>query len=288
MPTFEDFSNKREKYTASAFDATAGKVRGLQGDVYDQLLDLFLTLETDGNKITYGVRNLQKVERVFGIFDRFKNLFKKSIFADILDKAAGIFGLNEDYFGTFAETDETMLDKARKSALLRWGYDAGKDEILAGSYFQKLFSFPEVGQKVASLMNQAIAGGMSLADFKKTFKVAFVGQPGAGMLENHFNTNAFDLYQRIDRAANLAYADQLGLNYAIYSGTLKDNSRPKCVHSVNRVFSRPQIEEWKTESFQGKPTIGYDPFLDAAGYNCRHHWNWISDGIANHLLKKQQ
>jgi hypothetical protein len=111
------------------------------------------------------------------------------------------------------------------------------------------------------------------------------------MLERHWRTNSFDLYQRIDRTANLIYADRLGLDYAIYSGTLEEDSRAWCIKHVNKVFSRPEIDDWKNRTWQGKNEIGYDPYTDAGGHNCRHHWSFISDEIAAHLrpeLKESQ
>jgi hypothetical protein len=86
----------------------------------------------------------------------------------------------------------------------------------------------------------------------------------------------------------LVYADQLGLNYAVYSGTLKDNSRQFCEDRLNLVFTRAEIAGWAKLEFSGKPKIGYDPFHDCGGHNCRHHLNFITDQIAQYLLKQQK
>ena len=38
-----------------------------------------------------------------------------------------------------------------------------------------------------------------------------------------------------------------------------------------------------------KPTEGippnYNPITDAGGFNCRHHWNWISTPLAKAMGK---
>jgi len=207
----------------------------------------------------------------------------------VLDWTGEIIGLNNDYFESFAAPAETVAETARRLTLQRWGYNTGANSIIPGGYFESLFSNQQAAQKIAQLVNQAIIQKMPLKDFQKTFKQVFVGKPGEGMLERYWSTNSFDLFQRIDRTANLVYADKLGLNHAIYSGTLEEDSRPFCVTRVNKVFSRPEISKWSDLNFQGKPKIGYDPFVDCGGFNCRHHLSWISDGVAFHLrpeLKK--
>jgi hypothetical protein len=135
-------------------------------------------------------------------------------------------------------------------------------------------------------MNQAIGAKMKLADFQKLFRSVFVGNPGFGMLEQYFKRATYDLYQTLDRAANLVYADRLKLNYAIYSGTVMDTTRPFCEERVNKVFSRKQIEGWSELEWKGKPPI-YNPYLHCGGYNCRHHLSFVSDEVAEVLLLRQ-
>jgi hypothetical protein len=79
------------------------------------------------------------------------------------------------------------------------------------------------------------------------------------------------------------YAERLGLKYAVYSGTLEEDSRPFCVARVNKVYSLGEIQSWRNLKFQGKPKIGYEPVYDCGGFNCRHHLSWISDEIAEKL-----
>jgi len=156
---------------------------------------------------------------------------------------------------------------------------------LAGGYFESLFATEQLARSVAGVVNKAIAGGMTLNKFQVVFKSVFTG-PG-GMLARHWRTNSFDLFQRIDRTANLIYADDLKLNWAIYSGTLETDSRPFCIARVNKVFKRTEIDAWKGLRFAGKPRIGYDPFTDCGGYNCRHHLSWVSDGVGEKLRENQ-
>lgn len=290
MPTLESLTNARINAAEKARKATAALVRDLQNAGYTAVIDWTIgAIDTDGGKIKYTASNLSKVQGLYRVFAAFQAKFKGTMLGSVLDWTSEIIGLNNDYFESFAAPAETVAETARRLTLQRWGYNTGANSIIPGGYFESLFSNQQAAQKIAQLVNQAIIQKMPLKDFQKTFKQVFVGRPGEGMLERYWATNSFDLFQRIDRTANLVYADKLGLNHAIYSGTLEEDSRPFCIARVNKVFSRPEISKWSSLSFQGKPKIGYDPFVDCGGFNCRHHLSWISEGVAFHLrpeLKK--
>ena len=260
--------------------------RSLQATFYGLLLDWVTgKIETVDGKMKYSAANLGKVAGVYLIWQRFRKQYQKTMLGGILDRAALLFGLNRDYFEDVQqkEIQESISDAARRLTLQRWGYNANTGQLIPRGYFEKLFSVEGVGRNIAGLVNRAIAGGMTPADFQKQFRKLFIGKAGQGMLERHWKTNSFDLFQKIDRAANLVYADRLGFEYAIYSGTVMDTTRPWCEQHVNRVYSRTEIEAWKNADWAGKIEVGYDPYLDAGGFNCRHHWSFISNTVAEHL-----
>jgi hypothetical protein len=286
MPTYSELENKRIKEAEKAASASAKVVRALQATAYAAVTDWLIgSIETEEGRIKYTVGNLGKVSTLVRIIARFQREYQKTMLGSVLDWAGRLFGLNAEYFGTFepAGKVESIDEAARRLTLQRWGYNVNTKELIPGGYFENLFKNANIGQRVAALVNQAITQKMPLAQFQRTFRQVFVGLPGQGMLERHWRTNSFDLYQRIDRTANLIYADRLGLDYAIYSGTLEEDSRPFCIARVNKVFSRPEIASWENLEFQGKPKIGYDPFTDCGGFNCRHHLSFISEEIAQYL-----
>jgi hypothetical protein len=286
MP-IDRFTQARIDAAERARIATESTVRGLQGSAYTAILEWISgTIQTDGGAIKYTAANLSKVQGLYRLLAGLQRKFQGTMLGDVLDWTGKIVGLNQTYFESFAAPAETVEETARRLTLQRWGYNTLTKELIPGGYFESLFSNQEIGRKVATLVNQAITQKMPLSDFQKLFKSVFVGKPGQGMLEKHWKTNSFDLFQRIDRSANLVYSVKLGLDWAIYSGTLEEDSRPKCIKSVNKVFSRAEIDGWRNEEFQGKPKIGYDPFTDCAGFNCRHHWSWISEGLAQKLRSK--
>ena len=286
MPTLNELIKKREGEAEKAAKATAAKVRLLQAVGYTAVIEWAMSaLDTDKGKISTTAGNLRKVSGLYRVFSSFQERYKGTMLGTVLDWSEKIFGANDSYFGSFEDIPMSVADQARKLTLQRWGYD-GKN-LIPGGYFEGLFNSGDVAQRTARLVNQAILQKMTLADFQKTFKAVFVGHPGQGMLERHWRTNSFDLYQRIDRTANLIYADKLGLDWAIYSHTFEEDSRAWCIKHGNKVFSRAEILNWKNFDWAGKNKF-YDPFTDCGGYNCRGHWSWITDGLATALKAKQK
>lgn len=284
MPTRTEIERRRIAEAEKAAKATNAIVRGLQNAAYGLVTDWVVgNIETDGGRIKYTTKNLGRVQSLFRLFERFQREYRNTLLGSVLDWAARLFGLNRDYFESFTDPAESVTDAARRLTLQRWGYNVGTKQLIPGGYFETLFSNANVAQRVAALVNQAITQKMPLSQFQKVFRQVFVGKPGQGMLERHWKTNSFDLYQRLDRTANLIYADKLGLDYAVYSGTVMDNTRAWCEKHVNQVLSRTEIEGWKNQTWQGKNAIAYNPYTDAGGFSCRHHWSFVSDEIAKHL-----
>ena len=287
MPTLDDLIKRRTKAAEKAHEETSKEVRALQALGYIAMIEWILAnVTTTGGKIEYSSKNLAQVTGFYRVFSQWQQDYKGTILGSILNFADKILNLNRDYFESFDVVNESIPDKARRLTLERWGYD-GKN-LIPGGYLEGLFQNQQIAQRLARLMNQAILQKMPLKDFQSTFRSVFVAVPGQGMLERHWATNSFDLYQRIDRTAQLIYAEELGLTWAIYSGTLEEDSRPFCIERVNLVYNRPEIEAWKGLEFAGKPKIGYDPLTDCGGYNCRHHLSWISDELAAMLKAKQK
>lgn len=285
MPTLEQLINRREKEAAQASTYLNSVVRAMQATAYGLLLE-WLTdkINTDDQgRIKYSASNLGRVAGIFVLFNKFQRLFQKTALGAILDRAERFFELNGDYFNIFSNPPESVADAARRLTLQRWGFNTVTKELIPGGYMESLFNNQNTARRVSALVNRAIASKMSLSEFQKQFRKVFVGNPGQGMLEKHWRVNSFDLFQKIDRSANLVYADRLGLNYAVYSGTVMDTTRPFCEARVHKVFSRQEIEAWANLEWAGKIEVGYDPYLDCGGYNCRHHLSFISNEIAAHL-----
>jgi hypothetical protein len=288
MPTLLDnLIKRREDAAEKAHSETMKEVSVWQTLGYLVLIEwIFSNVETEEGAIKYSSKNLGAVSGIYRVFRTWNADFRALMLRNVLSKTGEILRENEAYYDAFEGTgnmSESDFQKAVRLTLQRWGYQ--NDAITPGSYFEALFSNDRIAQQVARLMNAAILQQMPLSDFRESFRAVFVGANGRGLLENHWRTNSFDLYQRIDRTINLLLAERLGYRHAIYSGTLMLDSRPFCRERVNKVFEREAIESWEDLEFAGRPKIGYNPLTDCGGYNCRHHLSWISEELAESLKK---
>jgi len=111
-----------------------------------------------------------------------------------------------------------------------------------------------------------------------------------------------------DSAYSTALAEETGLKYFMYMGSLVKDSRDFCVAHAGKIFTREDAEKWRTwtpekgeypEGYQVKqrdtsavPSYlnypGYDPLLDRGGYRCRHFLSWLNTSIAERMLKAQK
>jgi hypothetical protein len=243
-----------------------------------------LERDSDG-KLSFTVANLASVSGAVRVFEREFLAFRRGVLSTIVEVTRRLIEMNADYFEAMdSPTTPNAENEALRAALLRWGYDNRTGEVMSGSYLDGVFGMGGVGRKISASVNSAIASGMTLAEFQQSFRSFFVG---GGVLESHWRTNAFDLYQRIDRAANYYLGQQAGFANAVYSGTIMERSRPFCIERVSKIYTVKEIAAWEDLEFQGKPKIGYDPFFDCGGFNCRHHLSFVSDGVAEFLRKKQ-
>jgi len=288
MPTHSELIKRRIEEAEKAQKDTDALVKALQVVGFAAIMEWIVqSLDTDDGNIKYTSSNLGKVAGLYAVMAGSQKSYLGTLLQRVLTWTDRIFGTNQEYFSEFSPT-ESLAEKARRLTLQKWGYDTAKKKLIPGGYFEYLFDNQETAQRTARLVNQAIIQQTPLKEFQKLFKGVFVGGKDAGgLLERHWKTVSFDLYQRVDRTANLVYADELGLNFAVYSGTLEEDSRPFCITRVNKVFSREEILKWKDLTWAGKPKIGYDPFTDVGGHNCRHHLSWISNALAELLKKKQ-
>lgn len=109
-----------------------------------------------------------------------------------------------------------------------------------------------------------------------------------------------NLYKHYDRSYNKYLALEFGMKYFMYQGGLIRDSRDFCACHNNKVWSVDEAQEWKTwtpskgkypegykiqqKDINAVPSylsyLGYDPLVDAGGYNCRHIIGFISDELA--------
>ena len=279
---FEDIQRQRFDAAEAAREALHNTAKVVQGAAFTRLLAWVTeNLDTSRGRVSFSAANLSRVSAFSRLVRAVLTEATKSLLRVIVRGVDRLLGLNNRLYSPLG--DAGIRDEARRRTLLRLGYDSAKEQVLPGSYLADLFGAGNIGQRVAALVNRAIGAQMPLEQFRAVFRNAFLN---AKMLERHYTTLTFDLFQRVDRTINLVYAERLGLKHALYAGTVIETTRPFCEARNQKVYTEAEIESWAGLTFSGKPAV-YDPKTDCGGHNCRHHLSWITPQLYELLKRKQ-
>lgn len=302
MPDRPKYSKSRERTITSSLSKLAKRVSSFQRSLVSTIIEYFTDkFTTEDNKIVVSPSNFSAVNALQEIYDIWNEPKKKSIIGLVIESLTDLHGNNTDYFNEIADYDIKNDSEAIFTQMMkRLGYDRSKERLTKGGYLQSILDSddPVIQLKVAAL--RAIVTGQSLADFKKSIDIIARGREGsAGLLEKHYGTHLYEVYQQYDREVGRLLAEKLGLKYAIYQGGLIKTSRPFCIARNDKVFTTDEISLFGTPKdkyggysnkaageFQGKPNV-YNPFLDAGGINCRHNFDYVSNELGA-ILRLQQ
>jgi len=280
MKSRSEYGRERRSFAARMQDLLMRKAKALQSRIYTLITPVLAELEVESGRLVFNVRNISKITQIRAIVDAVFAEEGSALARWAATRILKLVDLNNLYYKSFTNTAlDQVEDLARANTMLRLGFDVETGQLVKGGYLDDIARNSQVGQLVGSTINRSMAARMGLREFQSNFKNVFTNPGGLGIAERHFYTNTFDLFQQYDRQISKEYADQLELNYAVYSGTEMKATRPFCSARIGKVFTREEIEGWKALSFQGKPK-NYNPATDLGGYNCRHSLDWISDQLA--------
>lgn len=168
--------------------------------------------------------------------------------------------------------------------------------LVEDGFIERFVTDETIKNQIKQATFNAVTGGIPLDTFQEQLKTYITGDSKVlGAFEKHYQTFAYDEYQRVDNIAGKVFADKLGLPAAIYEGGLIKDSRDFCRERNGKVFTREEILKFGTSEdkyggytnkrdgqFQGK-SKPYNPVSDLGGYRCRHRFRWISKTLAIHL-----
>lgn len=226
-------------------------------------------------RLLFNIQNINKQNRVGIVIENQLRKEREGFFKTILRRIFGILTANKRYADVFDNTD-TIDARVQRQILLAYGYDEKTQQFLPGGYLDAVMSGSYTSQNAIQQIQTAIGARTPLSDFRSQFRQDF-----NALTDAEFRRFTFDFFQELDRRAAYEYAKQIGLNHALYAGTLVSDSRRFCVERVNRIYTEEEIAKWNDLNWQGKRPGDVRAVL--GGYNCRHSLNWISAEFAQLL-----
>lgn len=277
---------QREQFAADIEQKFQVRMRNIQQRLYSALLDRLSGFDTDGDRLRFNVRNVTNTNQVVLLLEkRGKSEFKK-LLEWLVNQLRKLFGLNTQYFQSFSDVNKARTEAILRKVMLRYGYDIKTRQIVRTGVLSALADLTPVAGRVGELISQSISARMTLPAFKQAFRRVFVNPAGLGLLESQFDRLTHDLFQDFDRETQKAYAEELQLTYAIYSGTLIKTTRPFCEARNNNIYDSKEIDSWNKLDWKGKRP-GVPVTTQCGGYNCRHHLSYLSEQTARKLAENR-
>jgi hypothetical protein len=292
MAEYEDITKQITKYISDKEKLLSGNVNQLQKELFAKFMSDFVgKLETKQGIIIQSPKNLRLLYDIDKIFLQFNNQFQKSVLKDFGSDLLKLVDFNNDYYSTQGINKKILNNVTDKT---RWvaesiGIDS-KGNIKTGSYLDSLSKNDAVKTEIKNYTLNSINSKTDLNTFISGMKDQIVGNKDIpGRLQKYYKQYAFDTFSQTERAISNFYADNLNLNFFIYTGGVISDTRPFCRSRNGNVYSRKEAEKWnKIKPWTGAK-LPLNFFSDMGGYNCRHQLRWISDELAYSLrpeLKK--
>ncbi|MEL6802421.1 MAG: hypothetical protein AAFO91_01390 [Bacteroidota bacterium] len=241
-----------------------------------------LRVDENGN-IVASVGNVRITNRLNQVFAEFRRDRQRSIISRFIASLRKIFRLNSRYFAKVRRGGPH--DKIVSTILSTLGYNVDSKTVKNGSWLDELTRFGVVRQSIFRRVTSSVLGALPIETLKKT--ISDLLKAGKGIFSQFFSRQTRDIFARVDRQTQNLYANELGLDFAFYSGTVKDNTRSFCRARALNVYTREEVESWQNQNWVGK-IPGTDVKETCGGYNCRHHLSWVTQEVAENLGRINQ
>lgn len=279
MSQLDDFKKRvqdRENRVSLYEGQLANQMAAIRQRLYLAVAEIVAGMAVDkAGRLLFNVQNINKQNRVGIVIENQLRKEREGFFRLMIRRIFGILTVNKRYADVFDNTD-TIDARVQRQILLTYGYDERSQQFLPGSYLDAVMSGSYTAQNAIQQIQTALGARIPLKEFRSQFRQDF-----NALTDAEFRRFTFDFYQELDRRAAYEYAKQVGLNYALYAGTLVEDSRLFCAQRVNKIYTEQEIEGWNDLDWQGKRPGDVRAVL--GGYNCRHTLNWISAEFAQLL-----
>ena len=137
--------------------------------------------------------------------------------------------------------------------------------------------YEEVKKQSIALMSKY--EGISLLELRNQLSTQIEEK---NIVNKYWSRWTYDIYSQYERIGSNEVRKRIGLVFAVYEGGEIETTREFCQERNRKVFHESEIQGWSELEWEGKNQIGYNPFIDLGGYNCRHKLRWISRELAEY------
>jgi hypothetical protein len=275
LSRFLEILREKNRRIEAVPDALLTATERFQAETFRVVQFILRGVTTTGGSIDMTASNLAAIERIDGLLRQAMSegeYFKAAVAFKNEMKAQT--ALTIEYFGavTGGEVATAFGDAlvvTRQAQAL---------ELILGSGVRAGFVEPLKDQLLAAVANNA--GISTTLESLQTFILG--NDQVDGRLLRYARTYASDIFATTDRAYTQVVADDLGLDWFLYTGGEMDTTRCFCDKRNGRYFHREEIRSWGRKENLGECNTGEGwagmargtnedtIFTYVGGYNCQH------------------
>ena len=237
-------------------------------------------METENGTIKNSLKNRKILSEVLKLIRTYYKSQTSLLSKEIETRLSELVGINIE---EFEKQVKKKIDKQLYTDTILTDIGFVGSKIKPNSYLDSLLKDNVVSKTIVATISKAIKAGSTLSDLVKKITEYFVPKSGLGLIESQlFRNGGYNLYQQQDRILTDTMAEDLNLNYAVYSHTVKNNTRHFCKQRINKIYTREEIKSWNALQWSGK-NQNIDVLFSQGGHNCRGSYSWVSEETAKRL-----
>ena len=261
-------------------DAFSNRMVAIQRRKFSDVVALLDGLDYSNGSIVINQANLLKIEQ---ITEQIRNVLTEGEFETVVGELLQEF-----------DTQAAITYKYYDAAFEAFEVPAIANEILAQKKREAVIDLlNSTDQYLTNPMRQslsnAVSGGATRKDLVEVFNLLINGDADTvGRLERATRQIVSDTFALSDRAVTNTVAEQLGLNWYLYTGGLLDTTRPFCKARNGKYFRKEEVQSWATLGDWAGRMAGTDEktiFVTAGGYNCQHAILPVSEAAVPNRFK---
>lgn len=274
--TPNDLADRISTITERAEERLEIAVTKTQRELFDQVQAMLagLKLDSDG-LIKQSAENRKLLQNADRVFER---AIKESGYYANLDQYAGAIAsltdANEEYFNAILDSftvDARYLKSLQKSSI------GTIESLMANDGLEVALKQP-----LKEILNQNVNSGAAFSDLLKQVREFIKGTADReGKLLRYSKQISRDTLFNFSRSMQESISENAGLEYYLYSGSSRKDSRPFCATRAGNYYHRSEIEKWADQNWAGKRagTTKSSIYIYLGGYNCEHSLIPVSKAI---------
>ncbi len=264
--------------------ALTGRLRHLEVRLYELLGDLFTLLSYQNGKLEQTRANLALISDIDSIWTNWQKTFYTG---ELTEFARSLLEVTELTGSLYAdEAVEVLEGIAKNNTLVRSVIGISPSgSVVKGSYLW------EIRMGLKDVVLRGIQSGLTLREFTGSIRQYVMGDVRTeGHLTRFWRTFAYDTFNRVQEVKNEQFREGLDMQWFLYVGSPKRDSRVFCLKKKGKVFAVIEADtEWpKDKDLIGKKSgIPYTPRLDRGRWNCTDRIRYITRELAYKLDPKK-